>query len=273
MSEAEQERSTPASAVPEHTAQGQTTTWDRSWRSFTSIQGGLIVGHAVAAALADLTSTAGRRPVVRTSTTHFLQAVAPDLAVTARVEPDRLGSTSSVRSGTWQAGTLRAVTQVLAIGSAPGSSTTHAGDLPAGFVGPEGGEALVQPADFVPFTTHLEFRALGTGRPLAGGAEPRLTAWVRLREPAHLPDATTQLGVLVDCLPPSLYAVLSAPVIVPTVELTLHVIGTPPPLGAWVRVDQWTAWQDGGVCVDEADLHDEQGSLVARVRQTRRLPR
>jgi acyl-CoA thioesterase len=251
---------------------GRTATWDASWRSFTAIQGGLIVGDAMAAAVRALPSAGGRRPLVRASTTHFLAAVAPAVEVTAQVRPDRVGSTSSLRSETWQAGSLRAVTQVLTISEA-GSSTTHEGDLPEGFVLPKDAEPWVQPAEFVPFTAHLEFRAVGAARPLGGGPEARLTAWVRLREPADLPDEVVQLGVLADCLPPSLYAVLTAPVIVPTVELTVHGVGAPPPLGAWVRVDQWTAWQDTGVCVDEAALHDRQGRLVARVRQTRRLPR
>ena len=249
------------------------STWDASWRSFTAVQGGVIVGNAMGAALDVIAAAGTRPPLVRASTTHFLAAVVPTVEMTVVVRPDRLGSTSSVRADTEQAGPVKAVTQVLTVAAAGGPRAAQEADLPPGFTGPDDGEPLVQPAEFVPFTSHLDFRAVGTARPLGGGPEPRLTSWVRLRIPDDLPDDITQLGVLVDCLPPSLYAVLTAPVIVPTVELTVHVVAAPPARGAWVRVDQWVAWQDGGVCVDDAVLHDEQGRLVARVRQTRGLPR
>jgi hypothetical protein len=38
-----------------------------------------------------------------------------------------------------------------------------------------------------------------------------------------------------------------------------------------VFVDQVTTWADGDVAVDDAELRAEDGSLVARARQTRRL--
>ena len=57
----------------------------------------------------------------------------------------------------------------------------------------------------------------------------------------------------------------------PTVELTAHLAGSPPPPGAWVRVDQRTVWADDAVAVDDVELRALDGSLVARGRQTRRL--
>lgn len=78
-----------------------------------------------------------------------------------------------------------------------------------------------------------------------------------------------QLAVLADALPPSSFAVLKALALLPTVELTLHLAGQLPKTGARVRLEQWVAWASTDVIVDDAVLHDVQGHLVARVRQTR----
>lgn len=80
-----------------------------------------------------------------------------------------------------------------------------------------------------------------------------------------------QLAVLADALPPSSFAVLAAPVLLPTVEFTLHLAGPLPATGEWVRLNQRTAWASAEVVVDDAVVHDEQGELVASVRQTRRV--
>ncbi len=75
--------------------------------------------------------------------------------------------------------------------------------------------------EFVPVTTHLEIRPVGPGRPYAGGTEPVLTAWIRMTEDDAPPDAF-RLMFLADALAPSYAAVLTEPVAVPTVELTVR---------------------------------------------------
>lgn len=251
-------------------------TFDASWRSFTAVQGGVVLGRLLRAARGTVLDRLGTPMAVRSVTAHFLAAVAPDAEVRPEIVPDRLGATSSVRANAFQGEALRVVAQVLL--TAPGAvdrpSTPLPGlDLPTGFVTPAGAEPLELPMDFVPFTRHLEFRAVGLGRPLAGGPEPRLTAWIRPRESADLAGPLVQLGVLADALPPSLYAVTTAPAMLPTVEMTLHLVRSVPPVGSWLRVEQWTSWQDAEICIDDATLHDEAGLLVARSRQTRRMPR
>ena len=56
---------------------------------------------------------------------------------------------------------------------------------------PADGEPFVLPRELVPIADHLEIRALGRSRPLAGGDEPRLTAWVRV---LGAPTPLTALG-------------------------------------------------------------------------------
>jgi hypothetical protein len=236
-------------------------TFAPSWRSFSSTQGGLVIGHLLEAA-AELTGTAPRAV-----TAHLLGGVAADLAAEVTAEADRTGRTGSVRSELRQDGALRAVAQVLT-STVPAAPVTEQDPADAG---PrlEDGEPFELPRDYVPVAEHTEIRALGASRPLGGGDEPRLHAWVRIRGAELSP--LVQLGVLLDALPPSLFAVRTAPAAMPTVELTAHLAGPTPPTGAWVRVDQRTVWVDGEVAVDDVELRALDGSLVARGRQTRRL--
>lgn len=250
-----------------------TWTFDPSWRSFSAVQGGIVVGSLLRSARGTVMDRTGRTAVVRSASAHFLAAVVPGEPVRVEVLPHRLGATSSVRAQAWQGESLRAVAQVLLTGSSADDPTPALPglDLAPGFVTPDQADPMVQPVDFVPFTQHLEFRSVGPGRPLAGGPEPRLAAWIRLAGTASVAGPLVQLGVVADGLPPSWYATATVPTILPTVEMTLHLVRAVPPVGAWLRVEQWTSWNDAQVCIDDAVLHDEQGLLVARCRQTRRV--
>jgi hypothetical protein len=229
---------------------------DPSWRSFRHVQGGLVLGHLLAAA-AELTGAAPRAV-----TAHLLAGVEPVAEARVAAVADRSGTTGSVRATLRQGGRVAAVAQVLTLARplVPGA--------PSAVPAVADGVPFALPRDLVPFAEHLSVRALGSTRPLAGGDEPRLTAWVRVD--GDLPPLV-RLGVLVDALPPSLFAVRTTPLAVPTVELTAHLAGPPPAPGAWVLVDQVTTWADDDVAVDDAELRAEDGSLVARARQTRRL--
>ena len=81
--------------------------FDPTWRSFSSIQGGLVVGHLLEAAAAH----AGAAP--RAVTAHLLGGVASGVPAHVGTASDREGRTGSVRSEMWQDGGMRAVAQVL----------------------------------------------------------------------------------------------------------------------------------------------------------------
>ncbi|RBY80785.1 thioesterase family protein [Blastococcus sp. TF02A-26] len=236
--------------------------FEPSWRSFSSIQGGLLVGHLLDAA----TGLAGAPP--RTVAAHLLGPVRPEAAVTLGASVDRPGRTASVRATLTQDGVLRATAQVLTVAVPATPVSVHGSPRPGDR--PGDGEPFALPRDLVPIADQIEIRALGAHRPLAGGDEPRLTAWVRIH--GDLPPLV-RLGVLFDALPPSLFAVRTTPLPMPTAELTAHVAGAAPGPEAWVRIDQWTVWHDADVAVDDAELRTEDGALLARVRQTRRIPR
>ncbi|NEK84782.1 thioesterase family protein [Blastococcus saxobsidens] len=232
-----------------------------TWRSFTSTQGGLVVGHLLQAA-ADL---AGAAP--RAVTAHLLGGVATGVESVVTAAADRSGRTGSIRSGLTQDRVLLASAQTLTLArpATPGIEHWAPDELPQ----VADGEPVELPRDYVPVAEHIEVRALGATRPLGGGTEPRLHAWARIRGVELEP--LVQLGLLLDALPPSLFAVRTVPAAMPTVELTAHLARPAPEPGAWVRIDQRTVWCDADVAIDDVELRAEDGALVARGRQTRRL--
>ncbi|MGY1723978.1 thioesterase family protein [Blastococcus sp. SYSU DS0533] len=244
------------------TTAGRRLSFDPTWRSFTATQGGLVVGHLLDTAA----SLAGAPP--RAVTAHLLGGVAAGVEAEVSAAADRTGRTGSVRSELRQDGALRAVAQVLTLARPASAGIEHG--APAEQPRVADGVPFELPRAYVPVAEHTEIRALGTSRPLAGGSEPRLHAWVRIRGAELAP--LVQLGVLLDALPPSLFAVRTVPAAMPTAELSAHLAGPVPATGAWVRVDQRTVWCDDDVAVDDVELRAEDGSLVALGRQTRRLP-
>ena len=257
-----------SATVPARTREDRTTTeltLHPSWRSFAGTQGGLLLGHLLAAA----ENATGQG--ARTATAHFLAAAPPGPAST-RAQIDRRGSSScSVRTELQTGdGTTAAVAQVLTVRPRPSALVEHrAADAGPTRVDPAELDPFALPVDYVPFGQHLDYRPVGEHRPLGGGPLPRLTGWVRLL--ADVPPLVA-IAVLLDCLPPSLFATFSQPVSLPTVELTAHLSATVPTAGTWLLLDQSTRWHDGDLALDDATLTDQNGTLVAQCRQTRRVP-
>jgi acyl-CoA thioesterase len=126
----------------------------------------------------------------------------------------------------------------------------------------------VLPAELVPFSQHLHVRPATAALPLGGGDDPELVAWVRLVEDVPLDAAA--LTLLVDAMPPALYGATSTPVAVPTVELSVSFPESPMAHG-WVLIRIATRTASGGWCVDDSEVWDLEGRLLAQARQTRRV--
>jgi hypothetical protein len=83
------------------------------------------------------------------------------------------------------------------------------------------------------------------------------------------PYSPALAAVLLDALFPSLYAVQSEPVPVPTAEITAHVAPTGSPgVGA-----QRAVWAAPGLCLDDAELWTAEADSWAQARQLRRILR
>jgi hypothetical protein len=132
---------------------------------------------------------------------------------------------------------------------------------------PDDLEVFAIPTEFAPVGAHTEIRPVGPNRPYAGGAEPELTAWVRLVEDDRAPDLP-RFVFLMDALAPSYAAVLSTLAAVPTVEFTvrpaaalagadspwvlLHAATIAAGPGGWVS-ERIAAWDPAGVFLGWAD--------------------
>jgi acyl-CoA thioesterase len=212
---------------------------------------------------------AGERPPA--AVTAHLHAPVAAGAAELETEVVRAGrSAASVRAAVHQE-TLRASALVLLDGdpdSAPANRLPLLGDpIPA--TPPEEAEPVSPRADMsLPVADQVEIRPTGETRPLAGGDSPVLRAWIRPRRP--IADPAARAAILLDALAPSLFAVRTEPIAIPTIELSMH-LAPPRPLTPWSAISQRTVWSNGTFCVDEADLRNEDGTLIAQARQRRRI--
>jgi acyl-CoA thioesterase len=244
---------------------GLLATFAESGRSWIGMHGGLVVATLTEAAA----QATGRVPVAVTA--HLHRAVEPGQAAVT-VTSASAGRTVTSATAMLDQGRRRATASVVLVADAEaGDEVTHwpAGrrDL-SGLPSPDAVERLAGFEDAVPFAGSVDIRPVADSRPFGGGDRPVLTAWVRLLSaPADRPAVPL---VLLDALAPSLYAVRTTPVPIPTVEYTVHL--TPVrPTDEWFLIEQRTTWSTDSFCIDEADLLTPDGRLVASSRQLRRI--
>ena len=238
-------------------------TFPHAARSWSGMHGGVVVGTLLRAA----SRATGRRPAAVTA--HLHRAVEAGTAGIAMIERSSGRTVSSVSVRLDQGG-RRASASVLLSGADDHEATfwrsgrRDLSSLPA----PEEIERLGGFEEVTPMAGHLDIRPLEDSRPFGGGDEPVLTAWVRLRPAPDYQPAVA--AVLLDALAPSLYAVLSTPAVIPTIEFTVH-YSPARPSDEWFFIQQRTAWSTTALCVDEAELRTPDGTLVAHSRQLRRI--
>lgn len=95
----------------------------------------------------------------------------------------------------------------------------------------------------------------------AGRAE--VAGWVRFVD-ERPPDAIA-LALFADAFPPSVFGLFGRVGWVPTLELTVHVRRRPAP--GWIAARFRTDDLDNGMMIEDGELWDESGNLVARSRQ------
>ncbi|TQS42669.1 thioesterase family protein [Cryptosporangium phraense] len=238
-----------------------TTKLDETWLGFAGVHGGVLL----AALLRTATDLVPGTPA--TVTAHYFAPVRPDeVVVDATVVHPGRTATVSASIGRALTGLVRVVR------TAPGPVRGFLPDAPA--PSPDACPLLELPAAFVPIGQHFEIRPVNAARPLAGGADPAFDVWIRLRSTAfsHRAFSAPEVAaILLDALPPGLFATLTAPVMIPTAELTAHFTPAASAPDAWFRLRQSTAWATDDLCVDDTTLHTADGTLVAQARQLRRI--
>ncbi|MEX1080539.1 MAG: thioesterase family protein [Halofilum sp. (in: g-proteobacteria)] len=115
----------------------------------------------------------------------------------------------------------------------------------------------------LPITSRVDVRVdPETAEPgQAGRAEVR--GWIRFAD-GRAPD-TFALPAFADAFPPAVFGLLGSVGWVPTLELTVHVRRRPVP--GWIAARFRTEDLDNGMLVEDGELWDSAGHLVARSRQ------
>ena len=234
---------------------------ERSWWSWMGPQGGYVASCLLRAATP--MTPEGHRP--RTLSVSFLAPLSEG-EVDIRTRPLRVGGSSSVVAG--EIGDPDSPSLVGFVTSAverPGATSlvVPAPDAPD----PDEVPTVEPPVEMAPFVQHVEFRPVGA-LPLTGGDAAELGGWMRLRDGQPVDAAAAT--ILVDALPPALYATVSVPIAIPTVDMQVVYSGEQPE-GGWVfgRIRTRNAWD--GWCVEDSDIWSGDGRLLAQARQTRRV--
>ena len=239
---------------------------DDSWRGWTGPHGGTLAGLLI-----DVAQRASSRDYpVRAADVRFLGRPATG-AFTLHATEHTVGRSTTILDvvAAQDGAPVAAATVTL---GAPGTTAipAHHG-RPAPVVAAAADCALFQlPPEIVPVGAHFVIRPAAGPLPLSGADEAMMCAWIAL-DPA-LPLDAPSLAVLADALPPGLFPLLTAPVAVPTVTLSLHMHADPRHLGDTPVLVRATNVSSGaGWSVDDTDIWDSDGMLLATARQTRRV--
>jgi acyl-CoA thioesterase len=237
---------------------------DRTWWAWGRAHGGLLLSRLVRDARARVAHAD-----LRSIYASFL-APTDDRVLHASTEVMRQGGSSTVTRSVVRQDGVPVVLGTALFGagrSAPVLQGSPAPPAPP----PDACPPEVPPVDVVPFTQHLELRRIGTARPMGGGDDPKLTAWIRLKEPAFEPVEATL--ILLDAMPPAFYAAATEPVVAPTVDLAAHLTDglAMAEVGDWALIETKTEQASAGWALDAIQLWAPDGVLLASARQTRRV--
>jgi hypothetical protein len=264
-------------------------TFDPGWNSIGVVHGGLVVAMMVrAAALSSVAAPAsqsqsgnggGMRPMSVTAHLHSGVQSGPGLV---ELRDLNSGRTSRSVEAVLSQDRRRATATILLTSDDVENVEADGGEVPLTAEPPMLGEPRpTPPVDFDPdalgpsradFLNHMDLVQVGANAPLAASDSTLLRTWVRPRRP-H-PDSSAIAVLLLDAMPPSLYALRSSPSPILTIEYTVHLSPLAhftPPGDGWLLLEQRSIWAAAGLNVDDAVLRNENGAIVGTARQLRRV--
>jgi len=235
---------------------------DPGWWSWSGAHGGLSVALVAAA----MRRAVGDDVALRSVTAQLLAPITDRIRLEADVL--RRGRSVVTVAGTARQDGRPYLTATGVFGR-PGRTTTAPRPPAPRSPAIDDLERFVAPLDVLPFTQHTEVRPVGHNRPFTGGTTAELTAWVRLTDDDR-PVDELRMVVLLDCLAPSIAAVLPAMAAVPTIELSVHLgrevrSATSP----WVLLHSRTDLADDGWCSERLDAWSPDGTHLATATQLR----
>ncbi len=262
------ERDTAVAAISPGRFRGRI---DPAWWIVAGPNGGYVAAvvlRAVVAAVAD----PARRP--RAATFHYLRR--PEVGeVEVEVMLEREGRGVTNASARLLQGGRTLVMALVALGvdrEAPVSFDEDPG-LPAGPDGrpvPSWSELAVgdvDPERDIPMRRQYDMRWAVGDPPFRPGPEPRAHGggWLRLLEDTEVDEVV--LVAMADAWLPPIFSRTESQVAVPTVDLTVHLRGLPPPGERWCFAEFRSPVARDGYLVEHGALRDAHGRLLADVRQ------
>ncbi|MEV0546177.1 thioesterase family protein [Nocardia salmonicida] len=239
---------------------------DDSWRGWTGPHGGALAGLLIEVAQ----QASSRDHPVRAADVRFLGRPATG-AFTLRATEHTVGRSTTILDVIAEQDGAPVAAATITLGATSATAIPAHSARPAPVVAAPQDCALFQlPPEIVPVGTHFVIRPAAGPLPLSDADEAMMCAWIAL-DPA-LPLDAPSLAVLADALPPGLFPLLTAPVAVPTVTLSLQLhADLPHPGDTPVLVRAANVSSGDGWSVDDTDIWDGHGVLLATARQTRRV--
>lgn len=255
-----------ATAVESLGAGAYRASMDTGWWVVRGPNGGYVAA-VLLRALAAEAGDAGRAP--RSLTVHFAAPPAEG-EVLIEVSVERSGrSLSTLSARMTQDGRLLAL--ALAAFSAAWPGRHDFADLrPPEAGAPGDGAAPPRDGDMLPpIARRWEFRGALGGAPFSGAAEAVTGGWLRLAQPRQA-DAFV-VAAMTDAWFPAVFARLTEPAALPTVDLTIHFRAPLPPAGTdpagWTLARFSSRWAHEGFVEEDGELWSPDGVLLAQSRQ------
>lgn len=227
------------------------------------VQNGPNGGYLASVLLAALADAAEGRPA-RSLTVYYLTS---SVAGPATVEVDvlRTGRSLAFLGARLRQGDSLVAHAVAAFGSGRSDlefqDVRPAADVPM----PEDLPAPTQVQEVPPLVHRFDYRPV-TPPALFSGADSELWAWLRLRDPR--PVDAVLLATYVDALIPPMLLRATTPLLVPTVEITIHLRNAPTPgYDDWCLGHVATRTAADGFIEEDCDIYDRDGRLLAQSRQ------
>jgi acyl-CoA thioesterase len=233
----------------------------KAWWILTGPYGGFLSALLVRA-LHEVVDDAARLP--RSLTVHFLAApVEGPVEISATVE--RTGrSVTSVSLRMEQDGAPVAL--ALASSAVWREGDPEWDDAPAPDVaGPDEWPEIPRADGMPAFMERYDVRWVKGGGPGQPGHKARNMAWARPR-PATALDHVA-VASLADTIVPAAFSLLGRPLVVPTLDLTIHFRAPLPAEGEWVLVAFESRLSSGGVWEEDGEVWSQDGRLLAQSRQ------
>jgi acyl-CoA thioesterase len=251
-----------ASAVEPAADGAWRATCDGRWATQLGVNGGFLAAIVLRAMIAELDDPAR---AARSLTCHYLRP--PEMGeVRIEVAIERQGRTLSTLTARLKQDGRLCVMAVAAFAVELTGAVEYAGAPPQ--APPPEAVARLSPPPEVPIVAQFDVRPTLGGEPYSGAPEPVTGGWLRFAEPQSL-DAPA-LAMYADAWLPSAMPYLTAPVIAPTVDLTVHFRA--PAVAAAVADEPVLAvfrssTAAGGFFEEDGELWSRDGVLLAQSRQ------